>query len=85
MFLFSGMTDFIPLQTTLTASSAGSQTVSIQLTNDNVLEDQESFTVQLYSTDPRVSFQQDRATVFINDDDSKKLIMQLLIMTLQKC
>ena len=70
--MLSDVTDFVPLQTTLTASSAGSQTMTIQLTNDNALEGRESFTVQLCSTDPRVSLQLDRATVFISDDDSKK-------------
>ena len=54
MLSFTGETDFIPLQTTLTALGAGTQTVTIPLVNDRVLEDRESFNVQLHSTDSRV-------------------------------
>ena len=73
---FAGVTDFIPLQTTLTASSAGPQTVTIQLVNDSVLEDRESFIVKLHSTSPRVSLQQNMTTVYIIDDDSKKIFVR---------
>ena len=66
---FAGVTDYIPLQMTLTASSAGPQTVMIQLVNDSILEDPESFNVTLFSTDSRVSIQQNVTTVFISDDD----------------
>ena len=55
----------------LTASSSSPQAVTIQLVDDNILEDSEYFTVQLFSTDPRVDLQQDTATVWIMDDDSK--------------
>ena len=55
----------------LTASSSSPQAVTIQLVDDNVLEDREYFTVQLFSADPRVDLQQSTATVWITDDDSK--------------
>lgn len=58
----------------LTASSSSPQTVMIQLVNDNILEDREYFSVQLLSTDPRVTLQEPAAaTVWIMDDDSKPI------------
>ena len=61
----------------LTASSGGPQTVTIPLMDDNVLEDREYFTLQLFSTDSRVTILRSTATVWIMDDDSKKVASTL--------
>ena len=55
----------------LTVSRASQRVVTIQLVDDRILENPESFTVRLFSSDPRVSLQQNEANVSISDDDSK--------------
>ena len=48
-----------------------SKTVEIQISNDGIVENDESFTVSLETTHPRVQFNRREASVKIIDDDSK--------------
>ncbi len=45
--------------------------VTIQIANDVVVENDESFIVTLETSHPRVQFSRDTATVTIDDDDRK--------------
>ena len=44
---------------------------NIQITNDTVLEDNESFLLSLTTTEPRVSLNPAQGSVLIIDDDSE--------------
>ena len=44
---------------------------SIQITDDNVLEDDESFLLTLTTSEPRVTIDPEQGSVLIMDDDSE--------------
>ena len=67
--LLSAGEDYIPTVEILTFTSAPSQEcVNISISNDAVVEQQETFGVRLSTTDQSVNLTQDEATVIINDD-----------------
>ena len=59
------------------------QSVTVPVLNDNVVEAQESFNVRLLitSSQPRIQLGRDSATIVIEDDDSKYLCMNVLVIT----
>ena len=66
--------DYTPTIEVLTFTSAPSQEcVNITISNDAVVEQQETFGVRLSTTDQSVSLTQDEATVIINDDTGREI------------
>ena len=64
--------DYTPPSTPLTISAGTTnQTVTIMASTDNVVEDPETFTLSVTSTDPAVTGMAPSATVTIEDDNSK--------------
>ncbi len=59
------------------SSSVTSQTFSVQLTNDGVVEGEEQFFVEISTSDPRVRVDAAIASVVILDDDSMYLHTQV--------
>ena len=47
------------------------QCIDVDITNDNVFEGNETFTVTLTTTNPRVTLENNEATVTITDDEGK--------------
>ena len=61
------------------ASASQPQCADIQLIDDSILENDETFFVMLTSTDRAVTINPNAATVTINDDDGKPIIIFLLL------
>ena len=62
------------------ASASQPQCADIQLIDDSILENDETFFIMLTSTDSAVTVNPNAATVTINDDDGKPIIIFLLYM-----
>ena len=68
----TAMTDFLPVEQTLTFNSNNGRCVDVAINNDNVLEDTETFNITLSSSDPRVVVEPiGLASITIADDDCK--------------
>ena len=81
---FAGVEDYSPVSNIellfQPASASQPQCVDIQLVDDSVLENNETFLVTLSSSDSAVLTNPNAATVTINNDDGK-----MLQYTLQHC
>jgi len=70
--LLSAGEDYTPTTEILTFTSAPSRVyVNITISNDAVVEQQETFSVRLSTTDQSVSLTQDEATVIVNDNSGR--------------
>ena len=67
--MFTAGLDYQDIRQNLTFTSEGSQTVSVPILNDTVVENTESFRALLSSSDNFVLIGQDLADVFILDND----------------
>ena len=54
---------------------------TITVTSDTILEDDESFSVMLTTTDPDVTISPNTAVVTLTNDDSKYLCLTSLVIT----
>ena len=80
MILLSAGEDYAPTTEILMFTSAPSQVyVNISISNDAVVEQQETFDVRLSTTDQSVSLTQDEATVIIDDITGKVTQCTLVI------
>jgi hypothetical protein len=75
---FPGDADYIPVPSIqlfegVSAAPSRRQCVRIQISNDTLLEDTESFDVELSSTDGAVHITQGRSRVYIIDDDQVRI------------
>ena len=71
-FYFPAGEDYTPTNEILTFTSAPRQVyVNITISNDAVVEQQETFSVRLSTTDQSVSLTQDEATVIVNDNSGR--------------
>ena len=72
LFYFPAGEDYTPTIEILAFTSAPSQVyVNISISNDAVVEQQETFGVRLSTTDMSVSLTQGEATVIINDNTGR--------------
>ena len=67
--MFTAGLDYQNIRQNLTFTSEGSQTVSVPILDDTLVEDTESFRALLSSSDDFVLIGQDPADVFILDND----------------
>ena len=67
--MFTALLDYQDVRQNLTFTSKGSQTVSVPILDDTVVEDTESFRALLSSSDDFVLIGEDYADVFILDND----------------
>ena len=67
--MYTALLDYQDIRQNLTFTSEGSQTVSVPILDDTVVEDTESFLALLSSSDDFVLIGQDLADVFILDND----------------
>ncbi len=68
----TGSSDFVfPLRSITLAAGATQQRLVVQLTNDVIVEDTETFSVRISVFDEDTRVQPDTTTVFIEDDDSE--------------
>ena len=67
--MFTALLDYQDVRQNLTFTSEGSQSVSVPILDDTVLEDTESFRALLSSSDNFVLIGEDLADVFILDND----------------
>ena len=67
--MFTAFLDYQDVRQNLTFTSEGSQSVSVPILDDTVLEDTESFRALLSSSDNFVLIGEDLADVFILDND----------------
>ena len=67
--MFTAGLDYQDIRQNLTFTSEGSQTVSVPILNDTVVENTESFRALLSSSDNFVLIGEDLADVFILDND----------------
>ena len=67
--MYTALLDYQDVRQNLTFTSEGSQSVSVPILDDTVLEDTESFRALLSSSDNFVLIGQDLADVFILDND----------------
>ena len=71
-FVHTAMTDFVPVVQTLTFNSNVLLCVDVEINDDSVLEDTETFSITLSSSDPHVIVGAvGLASVIISDDDCK--------------
>ena len=71
-FLHTAMTDFVPVVQTLTFNSNVLLCVDVEIYDDSVLEDTETFSITLSSSDPQVIVGAvGVASIIISDDDCK--------------
>ena len=71
-FLHTAMADFVPVVQTLTFNSNVSLCVDVEINDDSVLEDTETFSITLSSSDPQVIVGAvGLASIIISDDDCK--------------
>ena len=71
---YTDLSDYLDTRQNLTFSSEGSQSVSIPIIDDFVVEDTESFLALLSSSDNFVLIGQELADVFIQDDDGNYVL-----------
>ena len=67
--MYTAHLDYQDIRQNLTFTSEGSQTVSVPILDDTVVENTESFLALLSSSDDFVLIGQDLADVFILDND----------------
>ena len=67
--MYTALLDYQDVRQNLTFTSEGSQSVSVPILDDTVLEDTESFQALLSSSDDFVLIAEDLADVFILDND----------------
>ena len=71
-FLSSALRDYGAGSVILAFNSSVLQScVDVGITPDTIVEDPETFTVRINTTEPRVTLQPDRGVVTITDDDSE--------------
>ena len=71
MHMYIAAVDYLGTIRILTFTSEGSQTVSVPILDDTVVENTESFLALLSSSDNFVQFGRNSANVFIQDNDGK--------------
>ena len=71
MHMYTAAVDYLGTIRILTFTSEGSQTVSVPILDDTVVENTESFRALLSSSDEFVQFGRNSADVFIQDNDGK--------------
>ena len=67
--MYTDLSDYLDTRQNLTFTSAGSQSVSVSIIDDLLVESTESFIALLSSSDNFVLIGQDPAEVRIQDDD----------------
>ena len=72
--MYTAGLDYQDTRQNLTFTSEGSQSVSIPILDDFVVEDTESFQALLSSSDNFVLIGEDLADVFIQDDDGNYVL-----------
>ena len=71
-FLHTAMTDFVPVAQTLTFNSNVLLCVDVEINDDSVLENTETFSITLSSSDPHVIVGAvGLASIIVSDDDCK--------------
>ena len=72
--MYTDLSDYLDTRQNLTFSTEGSQSVSIPIIDDFVVEDTESFLALLSSSDNFVLIGQELADVFIQDNDGNYVL-----------
>ena len=81
MHIYTAPMDYLGTIRILTFTSEGSQSVSVSIIDDTVVEDTESFQALLSSSDNFVQFGLNSADVLIQDNDGNDWILVIPIVT----